>query len=699
MEKGNLLLSATEALHESEVRFRTLFENTPDPCWLIDSNNLFVACNNAAVLSLGYGSKEELRSTHPSKLSPETQPDGRPSFEKANEMMAIAHEKGIHRFEWVHKRATGECFPVEVTLAKIRIEGKDCLYCVWRDITERKRYEEELQIAASVYQAIGEAVMITDANNCIVTINQPFTQLTGYNLDDVKGKTPKLLDGGYHDWEFFQNMWHSLEKTGQWKGEIWNRRKNGAIVADWLSIYSVYDDKGDILRYVALYSEITDQKKSEETIIRQANYDPLTKLPNRRLFQDRLEQKIKQSQRDGLLVTVLFIDLDHFKEVNDTLGHKTGDELLVKVAHRISSCVRSSDTVARLGGDEFTVIISELHKGIHADRIAGGIVAELAKPFQLAGETVYISASVGITVYPNDADSVDSLLKNADQAMYAAKKQGRNTHRYFTYEMQKFTQIRLKYKNDLYTALNKRQFTVHYQPIIELATGRIVKAEALLRWNHPEDGWISPALFIPIAEECGLINAIGDLVFREAVCLARRCRDFPLQISVNVSPRQFVSETIYETWTTYLRENEIPARRMIIEITEGTLLDNRPDITKKIFQFLLAGMEIAIDDFGTGYSAVNYLKKFDIDYIKIDKSFVNDMVNNSKDLAITEAIIVMACKLGIKVVAEGIETSEQRDLLMAAGCDYGQGYLFHRPLPGEEIENLLKIEKGSPCYS
>lgn len=693
MKEDDLFLSTAKALSESEGCFRALFENTPDPCWLIDSNNLFVACNNAAVASLGYGSKEELKATHPSKLSPETQPDGHSSFEKANEMMAIAREKGIHRFEWSHKRATGECFPVEVTLAKISIDGKDCLYCVWRDITERKRYEEELQISASVYQAIGEAVMITDANKCIITVNQPFTRLTGYELHDVKGKTPKLFESGRHSREFFQNMWYSLEKTGHWKGEIYNRRKDGTIGADWLTIHSVYDHTGMILRYVALYSEITDQKKAEETIIRQANYDPLTNLPNRQLFQDRLDQKIKQSRRTSLLLALLFIDLDNFKEVNDTLGHKAGDELLIEAARRIGKCIRASDTVARLGGDEFTVIISEIRKGINANRVADAIIAELGKPFQLTFGTMYISASIGITIYPKDADSVDSLLKNADQAMYAAKKRGRNNYCYFTYEMQKLAQARLKYKNDLYSALHKRQFEVHYQPIVELATGRIVKAEALLRWHHPEDGLIEPSYFIPIAEECGLINAISDLVFKDAVSLASNSRNSAMQISVNVSPCQFASGTAYETWTAYLRESELPAGRMILEITEGMLIDNRPEVIKKISQFIHAGMEVAIDDFGTGYSAMGYLKKFDIDYIKIDQSFVHDIDKNHESLAITEAIIVMAHKLGIMVVAEGIETSKQRDLLIMAGCDYGQGYLFSRPLVRDEFETLLKNGK------
>ncbi|MBW8459025.1 MAG: EAL domain-containing protein [Thiobacillus sp.] len=441
--------------------------------------------------------------------------------------------------------------------------------------------------------------------------------------------------------------------------------------------------------------DITQQKESEELIWKQANFDTLTGLPNRHMFHDRMVQEIKKADRAELEIGLLFIDLDKFKEVNDTLGHTMGDILLQEAARRIGGCVRETDTVARLGGDEFIVILAELGDTGSVERVAGNIRQSLAKPFLLKNEMVYISTSIGITLYPNDATNVDDLLKNADQAMYAAKNEGRNRFSYFTPAMQQSAQARLRLTNELRGALEAKQFKIYYQPIVDLATGRIHKAEALIRWLHPELGMVSPAQLIPLAEESGLIVEIGDWVFKES---ARQLKHWEvlynsrLQVSVNLSPAQFggVAGCLSKAWLVYLQELELPAQSLVVEITEGLLLNSETGVTDELLGFHEAGIQIAIDDFGTGYSSLSYLKKFDIDYLKIDQSFVRDLVIDSNDRALSEAIIVMAHKLGLKVIAEGVETEAQRALLTQAGCDYAQGFLFSRPLPADEFEALLK---------
>lgn len=443
-----------------------------------------------------------------------------------------------------------------------------------------------------------------------------------------------------------------------------------------------------------LNQEVKQRKKmSQELVWRQANFDFLTQLPNRYMFHNRLEEEMKKSDRMGLPLALLFLDLDHFKEVNDSLGHALGDRLLVAVAERLRSCLRNVDTVARLGGDEFIVILSAIQESASIERIAQEILHRMAEPFELQNEVVYISTSIGITMYPEDATDVETLLKNVDQAMYAAKSLGRNGFHYFTYSMQQAASNRMRIAKDLRTALTAKQFHLHYQPIVELATGSIHKAEALIRWQHPEQGLINPSQFINIAEDTGMIIPIGNWVFHEAAAQAahwRQCLHAGFQISINVSPVQFKNDGKLQTWIALLRERELAGESIAIEITEGLLLEPRNSVKYQLFEFRMAGMKIAIDDFGTGYSSLAYLKKFDVDYVKIDRSFIQNLTADSDNMALCEAIILMAHKLGLKVIAEGIETAGQHNLLKEAGCDYGQGYFFTRPLPPAELETYIK---------
>ena len=444
-----------------------------------------------------------------------------------------------------------------------------------------------------------------------------------------------------------------------------------------------------------LVSSEQEKKAANVLLWRQANFDKLTGLPNRDMFRDRLWQEMKKADRSQTSLALLFIDLDKFKEVNDTLGHDAGDLLLQLAANRIRACVRESDTVARLGGDEFTVILPELSDGSHIEDIAQKIVAAVADPYRLNHELAFVSASVGITLYPSDAGDIENLMKNADQAMYAAKSKGRNRFSYFTASLQAAAQTRLRLSNDLREAIAAQQLSVCFQPIVELDTGRIRKAEALLRWKHPERGMVDPSEFIPIAEETGLIHEIGDWAFNEAARWAVQWADRldpDFQVSVNKSPAQFRAESNCTApgWLYYMDQLGVASKNIAVEITEGMLLNADEPVIEKLLAFRNAGAQIAIDDFGTGYSSLAYLKKFHIDYIKLDRSFIRDLATDNSDRTLSHAVIVMAHQLGLKVIAEGVETEEQRAMLVAVGCDYAQGYLYSRPLPGREFEAFMQ---------
>ena len=462
-------------------------------------------------------------------------------------------------------------------------------------------------------------------------------------------------------------------------------RKDGSEMWATLATNPIFDADGSYIGALALVSDITERKLSTELIWHQANYDALTALPNRNMFQDRLSQELKKARRDGLFLALLFIDLDQFKEINDRFGHEMGDALLVEAASRIAACVRASDTLARLGGDEFVVILPGLDNVTSAERVAQQIIATLNRPFLLGGASGSVSASIGIALHPSDAGDPEHLLRNADQAMYAAKNGGRNRYSYFTPDMQAAAQLRLRLARDLQMAVANQQFELYYQPIVNLHSGAIERAEALLRWRHPERGLLNPGDFISSAEASGIIFDIGDWVFRSAADQAKRWQQElgqPFQVSVNQSPVQFRSgPQFFEQWLHYVDQLQLAPRSIVIEITERLLLDESGPAVERLRQFKSMGLQVALDDFGTGHSVLAHLKKFDIDYLKIDRSFVMDLAGDSGDLALCEGIIVMAHKLGLKVVAEGVETETQLDLLKAAGCDYAQGYVYAHPMP------------------
>ena len=495
-------------------------------------------------------------------------------------------------------------------------------------------------------------------------------------LDHFEGRAP-----------LYQSERRILCKDGSWKWVL----SRGMVISR--------DADGKPLRMLGTFTDISDRKAAEALIRQQAFYDTLTGLPNRRMLRDRLEQEIKRSNRDQQELAILFIDLDHFKEVNDTLGHDRGDMLLIEAGRRIQACVRASDTVARMGGDEFTVILAELPSSSQLDSILQKMLRALGAVFQLGNEQVFVSASIGITMYPTDATEIEDLLKNADQALYVAKGAGRNRFSFFTSALQEAAVTRVRLASDLRTALAEQQFYVVYQPIVELATGAIHKAEALIRWNHPKRGLVSPAAFIPVAESSGLIVQIGAWVFQQAAQQVQAWRqtladDF--QISVNKSPVQFHHSGAKGTnWADYLSALGLPGDSIVVEITEGLLLDTSANVGSTLLALRAAGIGVSLDDFGTGYSSLSYLQKFDIDFVKIDQSFVRNLTTNSTELALCRAIVVMAHALGMRVIAEGVETAEQRDLLASVDCDFVQGYLYSKPLDASAFEDFVVAYRGS----
>ncbi len=477
---------------------------------------------------------------------------------------------------------------------------------------QRKITEDTLVLAASVYENSSEAMTISDPNGCILNVNPSFTQITGYLPEDVIGKNSSMFSSGRHDETFYKAMWKSIKTTGYWQGEIWDRRKDGGIYPAWLTVNTIYNQDGSAFRRISLFSDTTAWKETEKLIWQQANFDPLTELPNRQMFYDRLNQDIKKAHRAEKPIALMFIDLDRFKEINDTLGHDMGDILLKEAAQRLTSCVRETDTVARLGGDEFTVILSDLDDATNVERVALNILNKLERPFKLKEELGYISASIGITMYPEDATEIDELIKNADQAMYEAKNLGRNRYSYFTTSMQKSARLRMQIANDLRSALSKKQLFIAYQPIVKLSDGTIHKAEALIRWKHPKLGLISPAEFIPIAEHTGLITDIGDWIFRESAAQVKQWQEAygkQFQISVNVSPVQINDKSKkFKPWQKQLKGLGLSGKSIIVEITEGLLLEANTLTNEKLLEYRDAGIQVALDDFGTGYSSLSYLK-------------------------------------------------------------------------------------------
>ena len=554
----------------------------------------------------------------------------------------------------------------------------------------QERSLAKLRLSAQVFAESGEAIAVTDVRGGFVSVNRAFTEVTGYTFDEVRGKNPRLLQSGRHDGKFYEAMWQQLAATGGWQGEVWNRRKSGEIYPEWLNISAVRDTGGEITHYVAIFSDITERKAALARIEYLAHHDPLTGLPNRSLLRERLEQEIGRARRLEQMVGVLFLDLDRFKTVNDSLGHAVGDRLLREVADRIRQHLRISDIVCRQGGDEFIVVLPDLKCDTDAAQIARQIIDALRPPVDVGSRTVHTSTSIGIAIYPSDGHTTSALLKAADMAMYHAKENERGSFSFYTQELNARASERMALDGRLRTAVQQQEFSVHFQPQWALADGRLTGLEALVRW-HCDGQWLPPSKFIPVAEETGQIVPLGAWILEESCRHAAlwRQRGHALTIAVNVSPVQIRRDDLPGRVRHILNKTGLPPAALELEITESLMMGDDTQALETLAALKQLGLKLAIDDFGTGYSNLAYLKRFNVDRLKIDQSFVRDLDTKPDAAAIVSAVIGMGRQLGLNTLAEGVETEAERQALMAAGCDDIQGYLLGRPMPAADIDALL----------
>ena len=579
--------------------------------------------------------------------------------------------------------ADGRRIPSQFIVHRIEGEEEPLAAAFALDITVRKQTEDELQLADAVLDGTSEGVMITDREERIVAVNRAFTEITGYTEEEVLSHSPRILHSGRHGKEHYLEMWRSICETGRWQGEVWNRRKDGSVYPEMLTISIVTDDNGEIANYVGVFSDISHIKKSQEEMEHLAHHDPLTGLANRLLLRARLESAVSRASEQGRLTGLLLIGLDRFRLVNSGLGHQHGDTLLQQIAQRLKQAVRHGDTVARMGGDQFAVLLESLVHAGEADRLAQEIKQALNEPFTVADCEIQVNASIGISVHPSDGESVDALLKNADAAMHRAKRtDGDNIHCFYTSEMTTQALERIVIERELQKAIETGQLVLHYHPQVSLKDARLVGVEALVRWHHPREGLLPPDRFIPIAEECGLITPLTQWVLHTACRQAREWLDAGVdfgRMAVNVAPVQFRQAGFVETVERALRESDLPPRILELEVTETGVMTGGDEIDRTINRLRELGVPLSIDDFGTGYSSLSHLRSLPVDKLKIDKSFIQDLPNDDNAIAIVQAVIALGRALNLPVLAEGIETEEQREFLLQAGADEAQGFLWGKP--------------------
>ena len=559
------------------------------------------------------------------------------------------------------------------------------------------RSRQSLLLADKVFESTLEGILITDGYGIIRSVNPAFTRITGYSAEEAIGQTPAILKSGKQAPEFYEHLWNNLKKEGFWQGEVINRRKNGLLYTEHLSITGIRDESGGFANYVAVFSDITQRKQAEERLHFLANHDALTGLPNRTLFIEKLQMAVMHAKSNHQRCALLFIDLDRFKLVNDTLGHHAGDELLCEIAEGLRRSVPADGTVARLSGDEFIILLENVGTVQQVASQAQAVLDQISGETVVSGQEVFVSASVGISMYPEDGTSADTLLVNADTAMYRAKERGKNTFQFYTADMNARALERLRLEYALHRALAQDELQVWYQPKVQLATGRIIGAEALIRWQHPEMGMVSPAVFIPIAEESSLIVSLGEWAFRtacETVAEWKRQALFPGRIAVNISGRQLKFGGIAELVSRTLSDLGMPSDCLELEVTESVAMDDDSGMIDVLYRLQELGVYLSIDDFGTGYSSLSYLKRLPVRGLKIDRSFVLNLHEDRDDAAIARAIISIAGSLGLDLVAEGVELEEHREFLLRNGCIWAQGYLFSRPLPPAEFEARLRAQQA-----
>jgi two-component system CheB/CheR fusion protein len=686
---GQQLEQSLERITELEAEYRQTFEEAPVGVAHVSLSGRWLRVNRYLCQMLGYSWGEMLSKT----FSDISHVDDLPADQQLQQdLLSGLCVKGC--LEKRYRHADGHIIWIQLTVTLVRTPIGQPLHfvCIIEDISAYKQTDEQLHLTSQVFDRTGEAIFISDENGVILTANPAFSRITGYTLGEAVGQQPSLLSSHYHSRAFYQQIWNDLKTLGCWQGQIWNKRKNGEIYLEWLTIDSVRNAEGQPRNFIAAFSDITALKNSQHRLEYLAHHDDLTSLANRTVFQDRLQQAVALVRREHQLLAVLLIDLDNFKTINDTLGHETGDLLLKEVAQRLLTCIRDADTIARLGGDEFAALLYNIEPE-EVSTVAQRIIDSLSQPIGLNRTELFITASIGITLFPNDGEDSGSLLKNADSAMYRAKEQGKNKFQYFSNEIKVVIQRRHTLENALRRALQAHGLRLHYQPKIELASNRLIGAEALLRWTDPELGPISPAEFIPVAEQAGLIGHIGQFVVKQAIADILAWGDAGLAappIALNISPSQLRNDSFALWLHERLAASSLSTSAIVVELTEGALMEQGDAGIQVLDSLASRGIKISIDDFGTGYSSLSYLKRMPISELKIDRSFVINLAEDPDSRAIASAILGLAHALGMRVVAEGVETAEQLAVLRQLDCDIAQGYFFHRPLEEASFRLLLQ---------
>lgn len=679
---------------QSEQRFRATFEQAAVGIAHVGLDGRWLRVNNKLCIITGYSEEELLTHDRPSITYPDDMPD---ELDSMQQLLAGDVPSSTKEMRYTRKDRSLVWVNLTWSLTRTSTGEPDYFIEVIEDITKRKEATERLRLFARIFDTINEGVVVTDASNNIMLVNPAFSAITGYSATEAIGKNPRILHSGLMDKAFYDKMWQSIKKTGRWQGEITDRRKNGESYVEWLSISTMKDERGEFSHHIAVVSDISERKAAEERMVYIAQHDFLTGLPNRMMLHDRLTQAIAHAEREQRKVAVMFLDLDRFKAINDTLGHLTGDKLLQVVADRINSVARTSDTVSRLGGDEFAIMLPYIENADDIAMIALKLLASIAGPCVIDDNEIEVTTSIGISVFPEDGIDSESLIAHADAAMYQAKGNGRNNYQFFTREMNRRTLERMLIKNKLSHALERNELFLLYQPQVDLKSGHIIGAEALVRWDNPLYGKVLPAQFIPIAEENGLIPPIGEWVLREACRQNQAWRKLGLMkitMAVNISSVQFRQKNLGEIIKAILSESGLAPSGLELEITESVVMQDAEAAILLLEDMKAMGLKLSVDDFGTGYSSLSYLKRFPIDKFKIDQSFVRDLTTDTDDAVIISTIISMAHSLKLKVIAEGVETAEQLAFLKQQGCDEIQGYYFSQPVSAEEFTKLLSSGSG-----
>ncbi|WDG82055.1 EAL domain-containing protein [Pseudomonas chlororaphis] len=696
-------IEASESLRDSERRYRMLAESISDVIFSTDSKMALNYVSPSVQSVLGYDAEWIFQNGWQSTIANPQQLTGiyalmeriGKALDKPEQLAQLRNQVQTQLFLFDCLRADGRKIPIELRLVLVWDEhgAFEGVLGVGRDISQQRRAEKDLRMAATVFEHSTSAILITDPAGYIVQANEAFSRVSGYAVSQVLDQLPNMLTVDEQQEAHLRYVLKQLHQHSTWEGEVWLKRRNGEHYPAWVGITAVLDDEGDLASYVCFFTDISERKASEQRIHRLAYYDALTHLPNRTLFQDRLHTALQSAERQKSWVVLMFLDLDRFKPINDSLGHAAGDRMLKEMATRLLDCVDDDDTVARMGGDEFTLLLQPrtsreiaLNRAIH---VAEQILASLVKPFVLEGREFFVTASIGIALSPQDGNELSQLMKNADTAMYHAKERGKNNFQFYQADMNASALERLELESDLRHALEQQEFILYYQPQFSGDGKRLTGAEALLRWRHPRRGLVPPGDFIPVLEELGLVVDVGDWVISEACRQLKAWHQAKVRVpkvSVNISARQFSDGQLGMRIATILKDTGLPPACLELELTESILMREVSEAMQILDGLKNLGLSIAVDDFGTGYSSLNYLKQFPIDVLKIDRTFVDGLPSGEQDAQIARAIIAMAHSLNLAVIAEGVETHEQLDFLREHGCDEVQGYLFGRPMPANSFE-------------